>query len=614
MIILLQVPSQGPLPATYADKQLSRALERSVAALEKALLRSDLVEIVRLLKTDRDAPSPNYETPNGWTPLRKAAWLGDVKSARLLLGPGVACDINYLNKYRTTALMTAARRGSVACVLLLLERGAEFRCCDAFGMTPRMYAAGGGRGRGRGGSVTTTTYNGQEEEAATDDDDDDALCRRVLVEAEAHNDGATALKLHAGRVEEARKQDKALAAQEERRHALRAEYARFKATTTQGKREGGKPLGGTTTIAPPSEPAGGLLLLSRSLSTPSSLATTSGTATTTTTRESIVPFLDRTEESHDAGSCDSRRLGTLLTASHASLSALLTTRFKTDHHLPATRRDSLQEAAHKVHDRRQVLAHILAKRRGGLASTYGSLHDGETPQKSPPRLGRGRAENDHAEPEDDDIVQVRDPLTGAVHVLKESKKHVRKEILPCQRCQRLKARNRCVQCRLLLCDRCWVDIHGTQEKSGCSKHQAVLIVANDIVVQIDVPNKNKRYLARDSASDRAGEGGSSNSVAHGPHSKVGPSFTTAAIAAHGAGKFQHRRGGRDAAEVSTALAPPHAHSKALTKAEYVGAKQAHLKSSTAGLRIYCRHPCRSRAFYTRVGAHTPPHTLHSLCF
>jgi ankyrin repeat protein len=557
----VMVTSQSP-PATYADKQLSRALERTIAALEKSLSRNDMSETIRLLKKEQAAPSPNYETRDGWTPLRKAAFLLDTKSAAVLLGPGVKCDVNYLSKYRTTAMMTAATCGSLACVLLFLEHGADFKCCDAFGMTPRMYAAG--------------CSNMDATDSVAD------MCR-VLVESEAHNDAKLALKLHTARTEESQRQDEEQAKQDERTRQLRHEYEQFK--EVQAVLESKKPMGSVTnkldlgqdSQASMSEDRDLGKQLFASMSTPSMVTLPEASGSSNSNNNSCETVLNRMTHmsllENDGGSLDTTLADMSASLRGGTLDLTVT-----------KKRDF--EKTRRLHDQRAAMNQIRSRRRGGLASTYGSLSEDGSNEGDGPEVGGRHDDSFEAE---DDNVQYKDPLTGAIHVLKESKKRMRKEIIPCQRCQQLKARNRCVQCRLLLCDRCWVDIHGIQDKSH-SKHQAILIVANDIVVQIDAPNKNKNYLAGAATiSDREGGG---HPVTHGSRSNVAPSsFATAAHVARGVGKLRQGpatvanyvlgQGGGGSVD-PTVLSQPHVHSKALTKAEYVGTRKAQLKTSTSG--------------------------------
>ena len=78
---------------------------------------------------DFDPSSVVIEERGGYTPLLFAARLGDVESAKLLLGAGA--DINETAPTGTSSLVVAAHGGHTALAMFLLEQGADPNAADA---------------------------------------------------------------------------------------------------------------------------------------------------------------------------------------------------------------------------------------------------------------------------------------------------------------------------------------------------------------------------------------------------------------------------------------------------------------------------------------------------
>lgn len=79
---------------------------------------------------------------NRWTPLMKAAWVGDEAIAAYLLEKGA--KVNFANDAKETALHQAVARGHVSVVKLLLGQGANVNAADGRDFRPIHTAAAAG--------------------------------------------------------------------------------------------------------------------------------------------------------------------------------------------------------------------------------------------------------------------------------------------------------------------------------------------------------------------------------------------------------------------------------------------------------------------------------------
>lgn len=124
--------ARGADPSAKESKRGQTALMWAIAGKHS--------EAARLL-IERGA-DVRARSQNGFTPLLFAAQQGDLDSARALLAAGA--DVNESTPEHGSALVVAAASGQEALGIYLLERGAEAKVADGFGITALHHAVGKG--------------------------------------------------------------------------------------------------------------------------------------------------------------------------------------------------------------------------------------------------------------------------------------------------------------------------------------------------------------------------------------------------------------------------------------------------------------------------------------
>ena len=141
-----QDPGSPILTALYQrnrpEAERLAAGARELTVFEAAGLGDD-VRLAAIL--DGDASLANAWSPDGFTPLALAAFLGGGSTVRLLLDRGAAIDAVARNEMKVQPLHAAVAGRNGDGVRLLLERGADPNARQQAGYTPLMGAAGAGR-------------------------------------------------------------------------------------------------------------------------------------------------------------------------------------------------------------------------------------------------------------------------------------------------------------------------------------------------------------------------------------------------------------------------------------------------------------------------------------
>ena len=113
-----------------------------IAPLTLAITNANSAMVEILLKAGAD---PNTTLPGGETALMTAARVGTLASVRALIARGAMVDSKD-EKHGQTALMWAAAEGHTPVVEMLIEVGADFTARLASGMTPLLFAVREGHG------------------------------------------------------------------------------------------------------------------------------------------------------------------------------------------------------------------------------------------------------------------------------------------------------------------------------------------------------------------------------------------------------------------------------------------------------------------------------------
>lgn len=138
-----QLPKPGgePMQNVASEKNGKRQLNSQpslfgISEVQLVLVRSSTLLTVKVLQDGHAAP--NMESDAGHTALISAAYRGLVSGVRLLIEEGA--DPNYQNRNDRTAMMAAATKGHVNVIIALLVAGADPRVMDIDGKVAGAYA------------------------------------------------------------------------------------------------------------------------------------------------------------------------------------------------------------------------------------------------------------------------------------------------------------------------------------------------------------------------------------------------------------------------------------------------------------------------------------------
>ncbi|HEY7090450.1 MAG TPA: ankyrin repeat domain-containing protein [Tepidisphaeraceae bacterium] len=124
--------------ATWRSTALLKWVAGAASADDRlvcALTGDDGVEADEALA---DGASVEARDTNGITPLMAAAWRGNIRAAKDLVGRGA--DVGATDKWGNTAIMYACRSDRVEMIDFLLDHGADPSHLNASGQTPAAVA------------------------------------------------------------------------------------------------------------------------------------------------------------------------------------------------------------------------------------------------------------------------------------------------------------------------------------------------------------------------------------------------------------------------------------------------------------------------------------------